>query len=233
MRQKEEDIKSGYSIEYIKGAGNDTVEDAYRAIAACAIFQACKDYKAWLVAKHFLAPKMPELRYVRKLACLLWSIADSPRKYIWRSEAVNCKEERERVCIKRIRRVIANTDPDKHPQLRRYTPMFTKVMAYSTGDTANFPEIRRQIFVVKTASLKVLNTAIDIMEGRGWRFSGLDGFFESQQFSILSGGMDGTMIRKEIERQAAEKIKKKEARGVGLPFAYDPEEEGDDEDYSS
>ena len=217
-----EDIKQGRSFEYIKDSGDGTVDDAYRSIAACAVFQACKDYKAWLVARHFLATKLPELKRNAKVASLLYDLGDSQRKYIWRS--VGSKADRERICLDRILRII------EHEDISRFEPMFTKIRAFAeAGGTLSFHDIGRQLFVIKSLAYKVLNAALDVMEGRTERFWGLKGFFQSPQFYLLSGGMDGNMIQREIERQAEEKIRAKEARG--LPFSYDPEEEGEDEDY--
>lgn len=219
MGRPKDDVKSGAGFKYIFGQETSkTTDDCYKALAACAIFQACKDYKAWIVAKHFTLKVMPEIIYDDKVSMVLWKLVQSPRRHIWKD--TGNAPWRADICMKRIVSICEKV------HLSRGQEYLDRIRAFAMLGSAARKAVKKQVFILFSATSRRYVAAQAVIQGKTERFMYLDGFFESEQFDLLSGGLNGAEIKREIERQAAEKIRRKE---MGLPFDYDEEEEDDEE----
>lgn len=203
-----DDMKSGAGFKRIFNEDCiKSIDDAYESFAACAVFQACKDYKAWIVASHFTLKELPRLVRNNRVARVLMRLAQSPTAYKHRWHTA----EREAVCMKRIKRIVrskAIVGCDEH------------IFAIKKAKT--YAEVRKRVTFLLRSTISSLTSAKAIISGTTERFANLAGFFDSVNYKLFVKGVDGKLIKAEIERQAKEKIKRKE---MGLPDEEDDEDE--------
>lgn len=203
-------IKSGAGFKAIVNEDAlTTVDDAYRGLAACAVFQACKDYKAWVVDKYFTAKQLPMVFEQYRIITLLMHIARSPMTINNRKR----RAEREKVCWERIRRLLAAKDiPD-------YADYVQQIL-----EAEEYWQVRQFAKSCQRSVTKRLNHMKAVIKGTAAKYKGLKDFFESETFAIYANGVDGKMIRAEMDRKAREKIWRKEH---GLTTAEDDEEDAE------
>ena len=212
MIQSEINIKSGASFKSIvREDCFDSVDDAYKAFAACAVFQAFKDYKNWLVARHFAIKDWKRIERNYRATSVMMHLCGSVDVYKHRRNRM----ERIAVVTKRIKRIAVGGGIVGNDEY-----LENVLKAIKRGD---FKDIRSAVKTLRQSAIRDYHYTIDVIKGRTSNFENVEHFFESPEFALYSQGLDGEPIKQEAIRRANEKIRRKE---LGLP---DDEEDDDEE----
>ena len=212
MIQSEINIKSGASFKSIVQENCfDSVDDAYTSFAACAVFQAFKDYKNWIVARHFALKDLDRVTYNYRLSSLLTKLCISSDAYRHRHR----KREREEAIMRRVKRILEGDTLEEQGVF--------KEKALEEIKKGRFKEMRVAIKSLRYSTVKIYHSTLDTIKGISQPYAHVEHFFESPEFALFAPGIDGEQIKREAIRRAQEKIRRKE---LGLP---DDEEDDDEE----